>query len=63
MVMTEEKLLTVRQASERLSVHTETIRRWIAAGRLQATKLGGGPAGWRIREGEIERFLHEGESR
>jgi excisionase family DNA binding protein len=60
MVMAEEKLLTVRQAAERLSVHAETIRRWLAAGRLHGTKLGGGPAGWRIRESELDRFLEQG---
>lgn len=62
MVMTEEALLTVRQVAKRLSVHEETVRRWIAAGRLRAIKLGSRAAGWRIRQGELDRFLQERET-
>lgn len=32
--------LTTRQVARRLGVHPETVRRWIAAGRLPATRIG-----------------------
>ena len=32
---------TERQASERLGVNRATVRRWIAAGKLEAQKVGG----------------------
>ena len=32
--------LSIRAVSIRLGVHPNTVRRWIAAGRLPATKIG-----------------------
>ena len=55
----QERWLTVEEAAERLSVHDQTVRRWLRAGKLQGTSINR-RAGWRIRESEIERFLTEG---
>ncbi len=33
------KLLTIRQASEILNVHTETLRRWDKRGKLKAVRV------------------------
>lgn len=38
--MTEDKLLTVREAARRCRRSEETIRRWIWSGKLAARKLG-----------------------
>lgn len=54
--MPTEELLTVREVSERLKIHQETVRRWIKSGRLKAISLGSDKAGWRIPVSEIERF-------
>lgn len=55
----QEKWLTVDEAAERLSVHEQTVRRWLRAGQLIGTSINR-RAGWRIRESEIQRFLTEG---
>lgn len=57
MTMAEERLLTVAQVAERLGAHPETIRRWLAAGRLRGTLPGGDRFGWRIRESDLDAFL------
>ena len=38
--MTDDTLLTVEEVARRLSVHEETIRRWIRNGELVAIELG-----------------------
>ena len=50
-----ERLLTVSEAADRLNCRKETIRRYIADGRLPALKLPGGY--YRIREEALERCL------
>jgi len=55
----QERWLTVEEAAERLSVHEQTVRRWLRAGQLVGTSINR-RAGWRIREAEIQRFLSEG---
>jgi excisionase family DNA binding protein len=52
-----EQLLTVAQVAERLQAHPETVRRWLRAGKLRGSKVGGSRLGYRISEGELERFL------
>lgn len=50
-------MLTVPQAAERASKDPETIRRWIRAGRLRATKVGTQHV---IDEGDLDALLAEG---
>ena len=61
-MMADERLLTVREAAERIRASRESVRRWIREGRLQATRPGGTKLGYRIREAEVARFLAAGES-
>jgi excisionase family DNA binding protein len=56
-LMVDEEMLTVEEACKRLKLHEETVRRWIRTGRLRATRLGFGRAGYRIPASEVERIL------
>lgn len=56
--MTDDVLLTVEEVAKRLSVHVETVRRWIRSGELQAVDLGG-PAGYRVARSELDRFIRD----
>jgi excisionase family DNA binding protein len=52
--MTElENFLSVRQAAQILSVHPETVKRWIWSGQILATKLGNA---WFIKRTELEKY-------
>lgn len=53
-----EKLYTIEQAAEILQVNYYTLRRWIAEGKIHATKLGGRL--WRISEADLEAFIKTG---
>jgi excisionase family DNA binding protein len=57
--MSTEALLTVAEVAARLRVHPETVRRWLAQGRLEGVRPGGTKIGWRIPESALERFLAE----
>jgi excisionase family DNA binding protein len=57
--MEQLKWLTVEETAKRLSVHEQTVRRWLRAGQLDGTSINR-RAGWRISEAEIQRFLSEG---
>ncbi len=48
-----EKFLTLKEVAEKLSVHRETIVRYIKEGRIPAIKL---KRTWRIPEDELEQF-------
>ena len=50
-----QKLLTVAQVAERLNCRKETVRRYIAEGRLPALQIVGGY--YRVRPEDLERFL------
>jgi len=50
-----DKLLTLKETAKILRVSERTIMRYLKAGRLKASKLGQ----WRIKEGDIERFLKD----
>ena len=50
----QEQLLTIRQVAEYLSVDKFTIYRFVAAGQLQAFKVGNQ---WRFKKSLIERWL------
>ena len=53
--------LTVRQASEQLGVSPGTLRRYIAAGVINAVRLpaigGGKPGDFRIRKADFDEFM------
>jgi excisionase family DNA binding protein len=53
-----ERWLTVQQVCDQLQVSDQTVRRWIKAGSLAATNLGG-KAGYRIREADLNAFLEQ----
>ena len=55
MIMQEEKLLTVNETAAYLSLSSQTIRRWINSGKLQAVKIG---KEFRIRLSELNEFLN-----
>lgn len=56
--MTDDTFLTVEEVAKRLSVHEETVRRWIRSGEIEAIDLAG-PAGYRISQAELNRFIRE----
>jgi excisionase family DNA binding protein len=54
--MNDDRWLTVRQVSDIVQVHPETIRDWLRTGRLSGTLLSR-RAGWRVRERDVQRCL------
>ena len=54
---TLEPWLTVRDITQHLQVHEETVRRWIRTGELSAILLGSSKGGYRVRRTEYDRFL------
>jgi excisionase family DNA binding protein len=50
----EDRLFSIADVAERLGMSTYTIRDWIKAGRLKATRIG---RFWRIRESDLEAFI------
>jgi excisionase family DNA binding protein len=48
------RFLTIVQVAERVQVAPRTVRRWIAAGRLVAHRVGGVV---RVAEGDLRAFL------
>jgi excisionase family DNA binding protein len=55
--MESDRLLTVAEVAERLRTTPETIRRWLRAGKLHGVRMGGTKLGYRVRAGEVDRFL------
>lgn len=51
-----ERGLTVKEAANIIGCHEETVRRWIASGRIHAIKLGS-TIGWRIHPSELQQFV------
>lgn len=49
-----EELLTIGEVAKLLKVHTRTLRRWIAAGKIPAIDIG---RGWRFERAAIETWL------
>ena len=60
--MTDDILLTVEDVATRLSVHPDTVRRWIKSGELRAINLGV-RAGYRIPKSALDEFLKQREER
>ena len=54
-----QKLLTTGEVAERLAVHPETVRRWVAQGKLSAVRLPSGVR--RYRAADVDRLLGEPE--
>jgi excisionase family DNA binding protein len=50
-----EKLITPEEAASLLSVSPRTVKDWLRRGDLNGVKAGNL---WRIRESDLERFLH-----
>ena len=58
--MLKERLFTVRELAEYLSLNEETIRRWIKSEKLPALKIG---RELRVKESEVEKFLEASEKK
>ena len=55
MIIQEEKLLTVNETARYMSLSTQTIRKWINTGKLNAVKIG---KEFRIRLSELNEILN-----
>lgn len=55
--MEESKMMSLYDAADTLSVHYNTLRRWITQGKVRAVKIG---RAWKISNLEIERIKAEG---
>jgi hypothetical protein len=53
----EDRWLTIYEVAAMTLQYPDTVRRWIAQGLLNGEDRG--PLGYRIRESEVERFLHD----
>jgi excisionase family DNA binding protein len=53
----EDRLLSVAEVAQLLSVTEPTVREWIKDGKLQAHRAGA--RFWRIRQSEVDRMLSE----
>ena len=51
-----ERLLTPKEAGEIMAVTARTIKEWLRRGELKGVKVRNL---WRIRESELEKFIHE----
>jgi len=58
-VEAQDELLTVEEFAGRLSVHEQTVRRWLRDGQINGTMLNR-RAGYRIRSSEVDRVMREG---
>jgi excisionase family DNA binding protein len=50
-----EEIYTIEEAAARLSITPDALRRWLRAGKIRGSKIGGRI--WRIRESDIQEFL------
>lgn len=55
-----EKLYSIPEAAPLIGIAVRTVRKWIAVGKINATKPGDGRK-WMIRESEIKRLRGESE--
>ncbi len=55
--MTAEKLHTVQEAAELLSIAPKTLLDWLRAGKVRGVKLG---RSWRVPESAIEELAQKG---
>jgi excisionase family DNA binding protein len=54
--MADERWLEVKDIVDKLSVHPNTVRRWLKSGQLLGRNFGG-RTGYRIRESDLNAFL------
>jgi len=54
--MTDERWYTVQEIVNMLSVHEQTVRRWIKQGELEAI-LFGRKGGYRVKASNLDAFL------
>lgn len=57
----EDRMLTVKEAADRMRVTGETVRRWLRSGKLKGHKISATRGGYRIPSSEVERVLRGGE--
>jgi len=55
--MDAERMLTVREAAERIGATEDTLRRWVRSGKIRAAMPGGTKLGYRVPESEVRRLL------
>jgi excisionase family DNA binding protein len=56
--MPDDPLLTVEEVAQQLGVHVETVRRWVRSREIESINLGG-PAGYRIRQSALDKFIRD----
>jgi len=62
MSQSQEKMLTVKQVADRMSVDERTVRAWIQKGELKAVNVGGRlRREYRIRPDDLEEFIRSRE--
>lgn len=49
-----DKIYTVKQVAEYMTVHQGTVRRWLESGLLKGFKVNGQ---WRVNETDLKRFM------
>jgi excisionase family DNA binding protein len=59
--MSKDELLDVETVAEELSIHIETVRKWIREKQLNAVNLGR-RGGYRIRRSDLNEFLRKRET-
>ena len=55
----QEKLLTVKQVADIMSVDEKTIRNWIQRGDLRAVNIGRQRPEYRIRPADLDEFISQ----
>ena len=51
--------LTVKDITDELRVHEETVRRWIREGKLPAIQIGSRRGGYRVKREDLDSFVQE----
>ena len=59
MASSQEKMLTVKQVAERMSVDEKTVRSWIQRGELRAINIGRIRPEYRIRPDDLDDFIRD----
>jgi excisionase family DNA binding protein len=52
-----DRLLSIDEVAEYLSVHRDTVYNLVRSGRLPALQLGGRKASWRVTREDLEEFV------
>lgn len=55
--MDNREILTVGQVADVVQLSSKTVLRAIAAGHLEASRLGQGRAGWRLKRDAVDRWM------